>query len=142
MSLVADVAEAVRAELDDGGFSQPFKAVRAYRHNETLPQGRELRVSVVPKGVKVAPASRGSCSYIIEIFVVVTKKVTGAGPEVIDPLLGLPEEIVEFFRLRRLAKYPAAMWLSTEVDPMVSTEHLEGLKQFTSLVTLAWKVVK
>lgn len=142
MSLVADVAEAVRAELDDGAFALPFKAVRAYRHNETLPQGRELRVSVVPKAIKVTPAARGACSYHIEIFVVVTKKVTGAGPDVIDPLLGLPEEIVEFFRLRRLARYPEAMWLSTEVDPMVSTEHLEGLKQFTSLVTLAYRLCR
>lgn len=142
MSLVADVAEAVRAELDGGTFSQPFKAVRAYRHNETLPQGKELRVSVVPKGVKVVPASRGSCSYQIDIFVVVTKKVAGATPEVIDPLLGLPEEIVEFFRLRRLAQYPAAMWLSTEVDPLVSTEHLDGLKQFTSLITISYRCVK
>jgi hypothetical protein len=142
MSLVADVAEAVRTELDAGVFSQKFKAIRAYRHNETLPQGRELRVSVVPKGIKVAPASRALCAYHLEIFVVVTKKVAGAGTDVIDPLLGLPEEIVEFFRLRRLADCPDAVWLSTEIDPMVSTGHLEQLKQFTSLVTLSYKVVK
>ena len=140
MSMVADVAEAVRAELDDGTFSLPFKAVRAYRHNETLPQGRELRVSVVPKSVKVIPAARGVCTYAVEIYVVVTKKVAGAGPEVVDPLLGLPEEIIEFFRFRRLTRFSEAMWVSTEVNPMVSTEHLESLKQFTSLVTLGFKV--
>lgn len=142
MSLVAEVAEAVRAELESGEFSLPFKAVRAYRHNETVPNERELRVSVVPKGFKVAPASRSLCSYIIEIFVVTTKKVTGATPGVIDPLLALSEEIVDFFRMRRLAGFPEAMWVSTETQPMVSTEHLENVNQFTSLVTLSFKVTR
>ena len=73
---------------------------------------------------------------------VVTKKIASAGAEVIDPLLGLPEEIADFFRLRRLAHFTDAVWVSTEIGPMVSTEHLEQLKQFTSLVTLAYKIVK
>ena len=142
MPFISQVADAVRDELAAGTFSIPFKAVRAFRHDQTLPEGKELRVSVVPNAVKVAPLSRGICHYDMEIYVAVTKKIDRATPEVIDPLLGLVEEIVDFFRLRRLAKYPAAMWVSTENKPMVSTEHLESLRQFTSLVSLQYRHTK
>ena len=142
MALVSDVAEAMRAELDVGTFSLPFKAVRAYQHDQTMPEGKELRVSVVPKGVKVTPVSRGTCAYLVDIFVVVTKKADRATPGIIDPLLGLPEEIIEFFRLRRLEKFPDAVWVATENSPLVSTAHLEEKGQFTSLVTITLKVVR
>ena len=142
MSIVSEVAEAVRNELAAGQFSIPFTAVRAYRHDQTLPEGKELRVSVVPKGVTVTPAARAVCANNIEIFVAVMKKIDRATPESIDPLLGLVEEIVDFFRLRRLEKCPEAAWTGTEIKPMVSTEHLEQLKQFTSLITLSVKVIR
>ena len=139
MPVISHVADAVRDELAAGQFSIPFKAVRAFRHDQTLPEGKELRVSVVPNAVKVIPAARGICHYDMEIYIAVSRKIDRATPEVIDPLLGLVEEIVDFFRLRRLAKYPGAMWLSTENKPMVSTEHLETLRQFTSLVSILYR---
>jgi hypothetical protein len=142
MSIVSQVADAVAGELAAGQFSVPFKVIRAFRHEQTLPEGKELRVSVVPKGVTVTPASRGVCAHNIEIFVAVMKKVDRADPETVDPLLGLVEEIVDFFRLRRLEKFPEAAWTGTEVKPMVSTEHLEQLKQFTSLITLSLKLCR
>ena len=140
MSVISKVADAVRDELAAGTFSIPFKAIRAFRHDQTLPEGKELLVSVVPNAVKVVPAARGVCHYDMEIYVAVSKKIDRATPETIDPLLGLVEEIIDFFRLRRLANYPEAMWVSTENKPMVSTEHLENLKQFTSLVTIIYRL--
>lgn len=142
MPLASDVADAVRDEIDAGQFSLPFKAVRAFRHDQTLPEGRELRVSVVPKGMAITPGARGACTYLLETYVAVMKKVGDARSETIDPLLGLVEEIAEFFRLRRLANFPAAIWVSTEIKPMVSTEHLETLKQFTSLITLTHRTAR
>ena len=142
MPVISQVADAVRDELAAGQFSIPFKAIRAFRYDQTLPEGKELRVSVVPNAVKATPAARAVCHYDMEIYVAVTKKIDRATPEVIDPLLGLVEEIVDFFRLRRLAKYPGAMWVSTENKPMVSTEHLESLKQFTSLVVLQFRTAR
>lgn len=142
MPLTAQVADAVAGELADGEFTLPFKVVRAFRHDQTLPEGKELRVSVVPKGVAVTPAARAACRHDIEIFVAVMKKIDRANPEAVDPLLALVEEIVDFFRLRRLARFPEAAWVSTEIKPMVSTEHLEQLKQFTSLVTLTFRCVR
>ena len=139
MPVISRVADAVRDELTAGTFSIPFKTVRAFRHDQTLPEGKELRVSVVPNAVKVAPLSRGLCNYDMEIYVAVTKKIDRATPEAIDPLLGLVEEIIDFFRLRRLANCPEAMWVGTGNKPMVSTEHLENLRQFTSLVSLQYR---
>ncbi len=140
--MVSEIADAVAKELAAGAFSVPFTALRAFRHQQTLPEGKELRVSVVPKGVTVTPAARAACHYTAEIYVAVMKKVADARPETIDPLLGLVEEIVDFFQLRRLKEYPDAAWVSTEVKPMVSTEHLEQLQQFTSLVTVTFKLCR
>lgn len=142
MSMISNIADAVAGELRSGTFSVPFQTIRAFRHEQTLPEGKELRVSVVPKGVTVVPAARSVCHYTAEIYVAVMKKVDDARPETLDPLLGLVEEIVDFFRLRRLEQYPTAAWVATEVKPMVSTEHLEQRQQFTSLVTLTLKVSK
>jgi len=89
MPVISAVADAVRDELAAGTFSLPFKAIRAFRHDQTLPEGRELRVSVVPNAVKATPAARAVCHYDMEIYVAVTKKIDRATPEVIDPLLGL-----------------------------------------------------
>ena len=139
MPVISQVADAVRDELAAGTFSIPFKAVRAFRYDQTLPEGKELRVSVVPNAVKATHAARAVCHYDMEIYVTVSRKIDRAAPETIDPLLGLVEEIIDFFRLRRLAKCPGAMWLSTENKPMVSSEHLESLKQFTSLVSLHYR---
>ncbi len=142
MALASKVADAVAAELIAGDFAPAFKTIRAFRHDQTLPEGKELRVSVIPKGITVTPASRAACAYTVEVYIAVMKKVADAKPETIDPLLALVEDIVDFFRLRRLAGFPEAAWVSTEISPMVSTEHLENLKQFTSLITLRLKVVK
>ena len=142
MPAISNVADAVRDELAAGTFSIPFKAIRAFRHDQTLPEGKELRVSVVPNAVRVVPVSRGLCHYDMEIYIAVSRKVDRATPEAIDPLLGLVEEIIDFFRLRRLANAPEAMWLATENKPMVSTEHLEEMKQFTSLVTNTYRLCR
>ncbi len=142
MALSSKVADAVADELAAGDFTPAFKTIRAFRHDQTLPEGKELRVSVIPKGVTITPASRAACAYLVEVYVAVMKKVPDANPETIDPLLALVEDVVDFFRLRRLAGFPEAVWVSTEIGPMVSTEHLENLKQFTSLITLRLKVVR
>jgi hypothetical protein len=70
------------------------------------------------------------------------KKLDRASPEAVDPLLALVEELADFFRLRRLEKCPQAGWTGTEINPMVSTEHLEQKGQFTSLLTIGSKVVR
>jgi hypothetical protein len=142
MAVISKVADAVKDELAAGTFSIPFKAIRAFRHDQTLPEGKEIRVSVVPNAVKVAPVARGLCHYDMEIYVAVSKKIDRATPETIDPRLALVEEIVDSVRLRRLANCPEAMWVSTENRPMVSTEHLENLKTFTSLVTTVWRACR
>ena len=104
MPIASAVADAVRDELAAGQFSIPFKVIRAFRHDQTLPEGKELRVSVVPNGVTVTPAARGVCAHVVEVYVAVMKKIDRATPEVIDPLLGLVEEIVDFFRLRAVLR--------------------------------------
>ena len=142
MSLISEVADAVAGELSAQTFTPAFKTIRAYRHDQTLPDGKELKVSVVPKGMTVTPAARTLCRYDLEIFVAVMRKVDRAHPADIDPLLGLVTDIVDFFRLRRLEQFPDAMWVGTEIKPMVSTDHLETLKQFTSLITLTYKVTR
>jgi hypothetical protein len=52
------------------------------------------------------------------------------------------EEIGLFLRDRRLAACPAAVWLRTENVPIYAPEHLDELRQFTSVLTLTFRVVR
>ena len=52
------------------------------------------------------------------------------------------EEIADFFRLRRLSSYPDAIWTKTRHDPIYAQEHWDELRQFTSILTFTFRVVR
>jgi hypothetical protein len=56
--------------------------------------------------------------------------------------MALVEEIADFFRLRRLTSYPDAIWVRTDNVPVYAPEHLEEFRQFTSVLTLTFRVVR
>jgi hypothetical protein len=142
VSEIADIADAVVTELNEGEFSQEFTAARSYLPSFDLKDMKDLHVSVVPKGVAVQPAGRAACQYDYSIDVGVQKKLSAADASEIDPLTALVEEIAGFFRLRRLAGYPAAIWARTEHPHLYAPEHLEQLRQFTSVITMTFRVVR
>mgnify|MGYP005845908079 CR=1 FL=1 len=142
MSVITDIADAVVAELNDAVLSMPITAVRHYVPSFALPDMQSLRVSVVPKGVVITPTDRNRNTHDVQIDVAVQKKFEQGDAAEIDPLLTLVEEIADFFRLRQLTEYPNAHWIKTEHKPIYAQDHWDELRQFTSILTLTFRVVR
>ena len=140
MPLVADIAEAVKTDLNGGTFSQPFTAERLYQPLFELPDMQQLHVTVVPSGVAVLPATRKQCFIDVTVDVAVQKKFAQGDAVELDPLMALVEEIRVFFQLQRLAAYPSAVWQKTENKPIYALEHMDELRQFTSVLSLTFRV--
>jgi hypothetical protein len=148
MPLPLDIADAVVAELNAAqvdpapGFGQTFTATRAYRPVFDLADLKTLRVTVVPKGIEIINITRNANQNDVSVDVAVQKKVNPADAAEMDALMTLVEKLGDFFRLRRLAALPTALWTKTENVPIYSPEHLETKQVFTSVLTLTFRVVK
>ena len=46
------------------------------------------------------------------------------------------------FRFKRLDSFPNAVWVKTENAPVYAVEHLDQLAQFTSVLTLTFRVIR
>ncbi|OQB78594.1 MAG: hypothetical protein BWX88_05154 [Planctomycetes bacterium ADurb.Bin126] len=145
MATIVDIADAVAAELNGHTFSQAFTARRLYRPVFDLADMKTLHVSVVPKGVEMQGASRTLVQHDYLIDVGVQKKLptspSGDNTE-IDALMALVEQIADFFRQRRLQAMPNVVWVKTENPSIYLPEHLDQLRQFTSVLTLTFRVLR
>lgn len=142
MSLVVEIADAVVAELNTMDLGSPLDAQRHYVPSFELKDMTNLRVSVVPKGLLITKSDRSNNTFDVLVDVAVQKKFnTGENAE-IDPLMQLVQEIGDQFRLRRLDAFPAAHWIRTENTPIYSPEHWDELRQFTSVLTFTFRVIR
>jgi hypothetical protein len=147
MPLLTDIADAVVTALNAGDFEPSFTAARAYLPRYELAQMGTLHVTVVPKAIEIAGGTRQANQYDCQVDVAVQQRLSNAGDagaeaEQLDRLMGLAEQIADHFRLKRLADLPTAAWVRTENAPVYSPEHLEQLRQFTSVITLTFRVVR
>ncbi len=145
-SIITTVADAVAAELNaaaEGTFSQAFTAQRAYLPIFDLKDMVDLHVTVVPKSVSTEASSRSTSQEEYQIDVAVQQKVASLEAADIDPLMALVQEIVDFWRLRRVmvAALPAVCIKAASL-PVYAPEHLSQLQQFTSIVTLTFRMVR
>ena len=139
MAAITNVAEAVKDELNGHTFSLPFEAERMYLPLFELPEMKTLHVTVVPHGVEMQASGRSMVQHDYGIDVAVQKKFEKDEPAELDPLMTLVEEIIEFFRLRRLQDQNAVCVRATN-EPVYSQEHMEQFRQFTSVVTLTFRL--
>ncbi|NLY01526.1 MAG: hypothetical protein GXY83_35995 [Rhodopirellula sp.] len=139
MALIADIADAVVAALNNQTFSQPFTAERAYRAAFDLQEMKDLHVTVVPKGQELITAGRGVAQSDVQIEIGVQKKLATGDDAELDELMGLVQEIAEFVRTTR--QFGDAAWVKTENTPIYSQEHLGELRQFTSVLTLTLRMM-
>jgi len=140
MAVVTDIADAVVAEMNGHTFSQVFTAVRTYDTTLPLEDAGTLRVTVVPKALAEEVASRTTDQVDYVVDVGVRKKPASVSNAEMDPLVALVEEIRAFFRRRRLAAYPGAMCVRTPIEPVFAPEHLREYGQFTSILSLTFRV--
>jgi hypothetical protein len=101
-----------------------------------------LHVTVVPKGVVLAGGDRSRSQGDYSVDIAVQKKFESEANPELDLLMNLAEEIADYFRGRRLASYPNAAWLKTEQNVLYAPEHIDKLRQFTSVLTLTYRVLR
>lgn len=142
MPLVTDVAEAVVVELNGHAFSQPFISERHYLPVFELPEMKTLHVTVVPKGMTVTQIARNQAAYDIAIDVAIQKKFDAGDAAELDPLVALAEEIADFFRFKTLPGPLRAGWIKTEHPAIYAPEHMDQLRQFTSVMTLTFRAMR
>ena len=142
MSTIIDIADAMVAELNAAAFSQAFQAQRHYRPVFDLAELKDLHVTVVPKGIELQGASRSLTQMDVQLDIGIQQKlVTGDAAE-LDALMNLVEEIADFFRTHRLSNMPNVAWVRTENVPIYLPEHVDQLRQFTSVLTLTFRVLR
>ena len=142
MAVITDIADAVAAEINAGSFSQPVSATREYLPAFELADMQTIRVTVVPKSVTTLPGGRAHNQYDYAIDVAVQKKLDAADNAEIDELMTLVDELADHLRFKRLTDYPNAAWLKTENQPVYAQEHLQELRQFTSILTFTFRVMR
>ena len=141
MAVITDIAEAVKDELNAAEFSQAFEAERMYQPLFELPEMKTLHVTVVPRSLEMQASGRSMVQHDYGIDVAVQKKFQKDEPAELDPLMTLVEEIIDFFRLRRLHDQNAVCVRATN-EPVYSQEHMEQFRQFTSVVTLTFRALR
>lgn len=141
MSTIVKIADAVVGELNHAEWRESFAAERGYRPVYDLKDAEDIRVSVIPRSVAEAPMSRARTQGDYTVDVAVQKKVEGDTET--DGLMKLVEEIVRHFRFRRLHLLGGAeaVWIATANSPIYAPEHLAELGQFTSVLTLTFRVI-
>ena len=143
MSVITDVADAIVVELNAATFSQPVNAVRAYLPQYKLTEMQNLHVTVVPKSIVLANPDRSRSQSDYSFDVAVQKKFSTGSNEELDALIDLVQDIVVYFRKnQRLESFPNAMWMKTEVPVLYAPDHMDQLRQFTSVGTVTYRVVQ
>jgi hypothetical protein len=146
VSIAVDIADAVVATLNAHDFGTAFTAERHYLPRYELSEMQTLCVTVVPKESTTAMASRGAASREVTVDVAVQQKLDAPGnpateQATTDALMSLSEAIADHLRVTALVGQPSARWLRTEHTAIYAPEHLEQMRQFTSVATLTFRVV-
>jgi hypothetical protein len=138
MTTTAEIADAVVAVLASVPGPIPVQAGRSWLPLADLTEMEALRVTVVPAGRTIAPAARELLSHDHRIEIAVQKRLPSDAAADLDPL----EALVERLALH-LARTPLAVaglaWVGSEHAPLVAHEHLNELRQFTSLLVVTYR---
>jgi hypothetical protein len=139
MSKLTDIADAVVEVLNGSGLSLEFTAERTLLPIYDLKTLKDLKVSVVPKGRKIVQGTRIQTIDDIQIDIGIQKKISTDSE--LDGLLKLVEDITALFKPERLTGFARAICIKKENDPIYDPDHLRQFRQFTSVVTLTFKVL-
>ena len=139
MSVIIDIADAVVAQLNGATLSQPLIAVRHYQPKFELSEMTELKVSVVPRSLASKTLDRNRDSFEYQIDVAVQQK-TDMSQASLDGLMNLVEEIADHLRQTALTQYPQSRCTEFENAPVYALDHLDELRQFTSVLTVTYRV--
>lgn len=144
--VISQIAQAVTDALNAGvaeqAFDAEFTAVRAYLPQYELPEMADLKVTVVPKQIVLTGGSRSAAQQDVAIDVAVQQRVDPQDLNAVDELMELVESIAGYLRTRRLDLDGLhASWLNAEHEPIYAPEHMEQMNQFTSILTVTYRLL-
>jgi len=145
VSVIVNIADAVVTVLNDAASPLTGQAVAARHYQPVfdLQDMKDLHVTVVPRGVEMTSASRIQVQSDVQIDIGIQKKLTTDQLAEIDALMELVDQIAGYLRQRALAfSGGAAVWVRSENTPIYAPEHLDQLRQFTSVLTLTYRVMR
>lgn len=140
MALLIDVANAVVAELNSSViWPEGVAAVMNLKPEFELKDLKKLKVTVVPKALKFTGETRRNGGREVKVDIGIQRKT--ADPAILAELLQFVEDIAGLFERKRLSQYQHAVCVGIENDPVYDPEHLRQMRQFTSVITLTFKVL-
>ena len=147
MKLTIDIADAVAVELntaEPGTFSEDFTAQRRVLPKFELADLKDLKVSVVPKGIEIERASRDAHRCDISVDIGVQQKVGKDVDAEVERLCGLVEQVADYLASRGLSTsgMSGVAFVALANEPIYSTEHLADDLVFTSVLTVTYRTLK
>jgi len=134
---IINVADAIVTELNATSFSQPFTSARGYLPTFDLAEMNELKVTVVPKEDDGKLDTRGQSAHDYAIDIGIQKKPPAIENTDLNPLMLLAQEIADHFLFGKQAV--GATLIAPTVRILYLQEHLQKLRQFTSVITLTFR---
>ena len=141
MSLLIEIAEAVKDRLNTTNFGQSFVAQRKYVPVFELSEMDSLHVTVVPKATDAELADRARLQQDYQIDIGIQKRIDPDKTDEVDPLMTLVEKIADHFAALRLEN-PRAACIHVENRPVFDPEHMQQMRQLTSVLTLTFRTVR
>lgn len=144
MSTIIDIVNGVVGELNSptSPLAGLTTAERAYSPVFDLRDMKDLHVTVVPRSLEMSAASRSLTQFEVQIDIGVQKKLDSAEQSEIDGLMAVVEQVADHLRGRRLDAEPEVAWLRTENNPIFAQEHMGELRQFTSVLSVTYRVMR
>lgn len=141
---VIDIADAVLAEIRDDSELLPVGAVlaRGYAPVFDLKDMAQLHVTVVPKSLAIERTTRALREIDVEIDIGVQKKIGSGELAEMDDWMLLVERLIDFMDNRALSGAAAARFIRADNSPIFDPEHYSGMRQFTSVITLTYRLMR
>lgn len=141
MPIITDIADALVTDLNAETFDQAFDAVRSFKPEYALEDMDELHVTVVPKSRVHELLTRRDLQKDYQFDIAVQVRFAEQTATEIDPYVALVEDVMSFLEgTPRLVSYPSAIWIKSENDPLWIPEHMETFRQFTSVITVTYRL--
>ena len=138
-SILLEVADGVTSLINLATLSQSFTAIRYYQPKFDLKEMDELHVSVVPRSITEKRLSRSLTAFDCAVDIGVQQR-NDMSQLALDGLSNLVAEIAGLLRNNLLSGFSEARLIELSREPVFAPEHLDELRQFTSVVRAIYRV--